>query len=303
MFRNDFFDFHTRLRQTLGTFVEGWSRRAHNTTDDSWELELRIGTLSRSSPQPPHIWRNQGKQRFQSARDNGAHFKSAVNEAYFLALFQAIVHSATLAGSVTPSTTDFIERYRDGQRRRFERVGHEMRLLSVQHKKRMHRPHDFEPDNVWRIRSANFGMRLASSVEIELPLDHTFDDMRSSTSSFSWDDTSSGNSTASEPIATAPLVKRERRTVIFDDAQTWQIDFTRINDGEEFSIEVELRWPYAREQQRAIWLDKFPHGTPAFDRFLIDVLERDLIAIVERIDGLDVGHDARVHGISLQSFD
>mgnify|MGYP001365118374 CR=1 FL=1 len=135
-------------------------------------------------------------------------------------------------------------------------------------------------------------MRLAASVETELPLTTEFDEMPSSSSSAFSDNVSS--ETPSEPSPPTVLIKRERRSIVFDDAQSWRLDFTRLDDGEEHSIEVELQWPIANERLYGVWRDTCAGGTPPFDAFMMATLERELLLIVERIETTFIPHELRV---------
>jgi hypothetical protein len=178
-------------------------------------------------------------------------FDTTIDPALFLGVFHYLCEqSGTIASS---SKFDFVERIENSN----ERIVHidEHANCVRQRKQELTSSQDYESDEL--------DVRLATCVECTVHSNacaHRHD-------------------LCFEPT----ILKRHRRTLQLAGVDYWHVDFTRIDDGAQHQIEIELDWPhaYARVKKRYDALAVKP--LQGFEAFLKHCIIEQLIGVIERI--------------------
>lgn len=255
---NDEFQRHAELRHCVGealsTINEHWRKHCGEAGFESWELEVRVGETLRRWPPPPERLRNTTNQHWLAVRDRGVRFETTVDAKLFLALFHRLCRSG--GATFSTSVVDYVER---GDDRR--RVVHDSTHSKCVHQKKeqLRRPCDFERCIVERERRERaFDVRVSTCVESTM---------------------------AEKPVScTGTMTKRQRRSVVFVSAPHWRVDFTRIDDGAQHQIEVELLWPCAFINLRRSYESLMRKPSTGFDVYMTHCIVEQLIGVLERLN-------------------
>lgn len=248
-------DFRRGANYALTSFLEHWNSNCSKPQFEDWELEVRLGYVRRSQHSPSSMSGSgefgRQQQLLTAVIDRHVRFDTTIEPALFLALFHYFCEQG--GASASPSKFDFIERIANTN----ERIVHidEHANCVRQRKHELASSQDYESDEL--------DVRLATCVECTVHSDAC----------------AQRHQQCFEPT----ILKRQRRTLVLAGIDCWHVDFTRIDDGAQHQIEIELDWPhaYARVKKRYDALAvKPPQG---FEAFLKHCIIEQLIAAIERI--------------------
>lgn len=247
-------DFRRGANYALTSFLEHWNSCCHQPQYEDWELEVRLGYVRRSRDSPTSMSNSgDGNQQLLTAVvDRHVQFDTLIAPELFLGIFHYLCEQE----GATPSASkfDYVERIENSN----ERIVHidEHANCVRQRKQELTSSQDYESDE-------QLDVRLATCVECTV---HSNACERRHDLCF-------------EPT----ILKRHRRTLQLAGVDYWHVDFTRIDDGAQHQIEIELDWPhaYARVKKRYDALaTKPPQG---FEAFLKHCIIEQLIVAIERI--------------------
>lgn len=244
--------------RALHALHEHWKANNTSATIDEWTLRVHMGALSRNAPPPPATLFNNVKMFF-TVRDNMFTFLDDVPAELFLRTFQRLIGKAThKADVITTSTfTDAAVCLSKAPTRTLAN------------------------DTACRLKA---DQTVAPTVHLERAISHkqrvAFDACIAPQVS--------GDNIACQCAGDVRHERRQTRSVVFHAESLWRIDFTRVDDGKQHRIELQLMFTtaYARCKRQ---YDALREKDVLFDEFLLRVCTLQLSALVVRLNCAALG--------------
>lgn len=258
----EYADFRNSASDAIKTLLYHWRQNCAVEVIDEWELEIRLGSLH--LPQSQRSWQLSNQNQALALVCNAQmSFDTTVEPMLFLALFDYFCKSRDVA--VSTSTIDYVETHPGYHKRtlHYESAHAVDRCLTTE-KIALTKPQCYKGD-----RSGVFDFKIAASTEQLYVVP--------------------GRECVRMVWPPANVTKRQRRRLVFCDADCWHVDFTRVGDGMRHQIEIELFWPaaFVRTNNRYEALRKNKAGLIErvdFETFFAFTLANQLVSIIARID-------------------